>query len=730
MTKRTLRVALLVNDVPMQTVIDEDGTYYDIFKRWLLKALAKYPDAQVANNTELVFDGFDVVNKLEFPPAEKLVAGGPESYDVIMLTGSRHTAHDENSSFGPTLIKWIREVATNPATQHIRLVGICYGHQIISIALGGSCEVGKAGWEVGVYGISLTEEGKYWWSSDVNSIKGDDKIYAEQMHRDHVPALPPGTQLLGSSEKYPVHSFVKLHPASTPAKPLAQILTIQGHPEFTPSIVNHITDARAEGGIFTPEVAAEGHRRAAGVDGTGGEGEGRLGTAIWKVMLQDLPSQGNAAPLGNGSAEQSTQAYLQNPSRYANIDKLLDRSGPWTDDDSFQGGEKAKNFLRDECKILVIGAGGLGCEILQNLALTGFGNIHVIDMDTIDISNLNRQFLFREADVGKSKALVAADFIMKRVPGIKVTAHHSKIQDHPLSFYKQFNIIIAGLDSISARRWINATLVGMVDEEDQNSLKPLIDGGTEGFKGQARVILPTVTSCYECSIDMLTPPTAFPICTIANTPRLPEHCIEWASVLEWPRVFKDKKLDTDDPDHIEWLFQVASSRAAEFKIEGVTWALTQGVVKNIIPAIASTNAIIAASCCNEAFKIATSCAPFLDNYMMYVGNDSLYTFTFEHEKRPECPVCGGESISAEVGKDWTLEKLVEWISLRQDLQITRPSFSHESGQPLYFQAPPQLHEATKPNLEKLVSDLVQEGETLVVTDPNLPFNLTVEVTFV
>lgn len=92
---------------------------------------------------------------------------------------------------------------------------------------------------------------------------------------------------------------------------------------------------------------------------------------------------------------------------------------------------------------------------------------------------------------------------------------------------------------------------------------------------------------------MLTPPTAFPICTIANTPRLPEHCIEWASVLEWPRVWKEKKLDTDDPDHIEWLYNIASKRANEFNIEGVTWALTQGVVKNIIPAIASTNAIIA-----------------------------------------------------------------------------------------------------------------------------------------
>lgn len=100
--------------------------------------------------------------------------------------------------------------------------------------------------------------------------------------------------------------------------------------------------------------------------------------------------------------------------RYYHLDQVLDRPGPRTDP-SFAAGEgvrygcmqetfvlssdiinrQVKDFLRNKCKILVIGAGGLGCEILANLALTGFKDIHVIDMDTIDISNLNRQFLFR-----------------------------------------------------------------------------------------------------------------------------------------------------------------------------------------------------------------------------------------------------------------------------------------------------------------------------------------------
>lgn len=99
--------------------------------------------------------------------------------------------------------------------------------------------------------------------------------------------------------------------------------------------------------------------------------------------------------------------------RWVHVRKILERSGPFCQTEYVPTLEGLE-FIMKKCKILVIGAGGLGCELLKDLALMGFCDIHVIDMDTIDISNLNRQFLFRRKDIGFSKANCAAKFINER----------------------------------------------------------------------------------------------------------------------------------------------------------------------------------------------------------------------------------------------------------------------------------------------------------------------------
>ncbi|KAJ0064416.1 hypothetical protein NL108_006433, partial [Boleophthalmus pectinirostris] len=366
-------------------------------------------------------------------------------------------------------------------------------------------------------------------------------------------------------------------------------------------------------------------------------------------------------------------------------------------------------FLLETCKILVIGAGGLGCELLKNLALSGFRLIHVVDMDTIDVSNLNRQFLFRPKDVGRPKADVAAEFINNRVPGCEVVPHFKKIQDFDESFYRQFHIIVCGLDSVIARRWMNGMLISLLSYDDgvldPSSIIPLIDGGTEGFKGNARVILPGMTACIDCTLELYPPQINFPMCTIASMPRLPEHCIEYARVLQWPKEkpFGETSLDGDNPEHIQWVFAKSLERAAQFNITGVTYRLTQGVVKRIIPAVASTNAVIAAACATEVFKIASSAYIPLNNYMVFNDVDGLYTYTFEAERKDNCSACSQVPQDLQFPPSAKLQEVLEYLTENSSLQMKSPAITttlEGKNKTLYLQSVKSIEERTRPNLCK------------------------------
>lgn len=323
----------------------------------------------------------------------------------------------------------------------------------------------------------------------------------------------------------------------------------------------------------------------------------------------------------------------------------------------------------------MVGAGGLGCEILKNLALSGIRNIYLIDLDTIELSNLNRQFLFREKDIGRYKAEVAAEFIKNKYPQIDIKFSKRKVQEFTDDFFRQFQVIIGGLDNMEARNWLNEKVHDLVEFDENNNAKPetiipYIDGGTEGFRGQSRVIIPYSTSCSGCTAQLSTDRKVYALCTIAETPRIPEHCIEYIYIVQWKKSH-DKPVDKDSVEDVTWIYEEALKRAQAFNIEGVTYALTLGVIKNVIPAIASTNAIIAASTCMEAIKLISGCSKVLDNYFMYMGHEGVYSSTTVYEKNEQCKVCSVRVIIKKVNPESTWGEVYE--ALKTEFKLVEPT---------------------------------------------------------
>ncbi|KAK9137208.1 hypothetical protein Sjap_007802 [Stephania japonica] len=396
--------------------------------------------------------------------------------------------------------------------------------------------------------------------------------------------------------------------------------------------------------------------------------------------------------------------------RWRDLDRLLTRPGNIVGP-IFDPSPELRSELQQYVRVLVVGAGGLGCELLKDLALSGFVNLEVIDMDRIEVSNLNRQFLFRLQDVGKPKAEVAAKRVMERVKGVNIVPHFCRIEDKDLDFYNKFNIIALGLDSVEARSYINAVACSFLEyDSDDNprdeSKKPMVDGGTEGFKGHARVIMPGETPCFECTIWLFPPQVKFPLCTLAETPRTAAHCIEYAHLIKWDEVHGGKAFDADDPEHMQWVYSEAAKRAELFGIPGVTYSFTQGVVKNIIPAIASTNAIISAACTLEALKIASGCSKTMSNYLTYNGLEGLHTKVTEFVRDKDCLVCGPGTL-LELDPSTTLQKFIELVGDHPKLQLSKASVTHR-GKNLYMQAPPVLEEMTRSNLNLPLYELMDK----------------------
>ncbi|GES89130.1 ubiquitin-activating enzyme E1 3 [Rhizophagus clarus] len=403
------------------------------------------------------------------------------------------------------------------------------------------------------------------------------------------------------------------------------------------------------------------------------------------------------------------------------------------------------------CRVLMVGAGGIGCELLKNLAMSGFRQIELVDLDTIDLSNLNRQFLFQKQHIMKSKAEVARESALKFNPNINIIAHHANIKSphFNVEWFKSFDIVMNALDNLDARRHVNMMcLVADV---------PLIESGTEGYLGQVTVIKKDETECYDCQPKPVR--RTYPVCTIRSTPSQPIHCIVWAKSYLFSQLFglpeddDDERLeaemtqenvkeienlkketqalkqireamawkiyqrvwslaenfvvfldsvrrlseklmteqannpnaslsfDKDDPDSLDFVTATSNLRSYIFGIEPKSQFKVKEMAGNIIPAIATTNAIIAGMIVMQSFKILNEklneCkTTFLD------GSRRPQIFLSEslNPPNPECRVCNNTHVILKVNtKKATLRDFLDKVIHGQDDDMDIGEVTVEEG---------------------------------------------------
>ncbi|KAJ6466935.1 class I glutamine amidotransferase-like protein [Mycena sanguinolenta] len=240
-------VALLICDTPMPSVVEEHGDYHVLFTNLLHAAGKQLGIDEIADKCKL--DPYDVVTKMEYPTDEQLAV-----YDGILITGSKANAY-EDIEWINKLVEYTARVATEKP--NLRIVGICFGHQIVARTLGGRC-VRNDKWEVGPTPVTLSPLGK--------EVFGVDLLYIQEMHRDHVPEVPPNFHLLGSTDVSMNQGMVRFHSAAAPPSPVSlsdiHIFTVQGHPEFEEPVVTKLTAMRTAQGIIDSVTAADAARRA------------------------------------------------------------------------------------------------------------------------------------------------------------------------------------------------------------------------------------------------------------------------------------------------------------------------------------------------------------------------------------------------------------------------------------------------------------------------------------
>ena len=253
-------------------------------------------------------------------------------------------------------------------------------------------------------------------------------------------------------------------------------------------------------------------------------------------------------------------------------------------------------------RVVIIGMGALGTITSASLAMAGVGELIIVDYDTIEVSNLNRQLFFQTKDVGKSKVKIAEEELTRINSNLKVTALDMKIQDVPSEILESATVIVEGLDTFQDRRWVNSYII------EKNI--PLVSGGMFGFLGNLQVIQPRNSACLECQ-------------SLIPEEELQKACTPFGELR------KQKRNDQPESD--------------------------------LIPSVSSVSFVIGGLMAQETLKIVLDIPPIRE-YLFWDGTAGVFT-SVELARREDCFVCSEEfQLSAILVRSAKNQSMSEFIA--------------------------------------------------------------------
>ncbi|MFX0211730.1 MAG: ThiF family adenylyltransferase [Candidatus Hodarchaeota archaeon] len=232
----------------------------------------------------------------------------------------------------------------------------------------------------------------------------------------------------------------------------------------------------------------------------------------------------------------------------------------------------------EQSTVTVVGLGALGTVAAASLAMAGVGNLILIDFDTIETSNLNRQLFFRPTDVGASKVTVSAQVLQEINPNINIETLDTPIEEAPKDQLKKSTVVVEGLDTFKVRRWVNSFII--------EANIPLVSGGMYGFLGNVQVVIPNKSPCLECQ-------------SLIPEEELQKACTPFGEVRKQMR--------------------------------------PEETTKEIIPSVSTVSFVIGGIMAQEAMKIILG-LPSLKPFLFWDGKEGIFT-AVPLSRREDCFVC-------------------------------------------------------------------------------------------